>query len=113
MRFKASIREEKDKLEGAGVGIIGLVYGKRIEGAPKSEAYEIICTYDCSESEARKILGSVEVDDIDDVEKIEEVAEKVAEKVAKTGNCIATTARGTPCKNKAVCGGEYCSAHKK
>ena len=101
--YTTSIQAEKEKLEEAGVGLIGLKYGKRIVGASKASAYEIICTYDCSEAEARAILG-----DDEDMEESEDEASPV-----EPGRCIAITARGSQCKNKSVKGGQFCMAHSK
>ncbi len=116
--YTTSIQAEKEKLEEAGVGLIGLKYGKRIVGATSAastvaltaaSAYEIICTYDCSEAEARAILGDDEdMEESEDAEESEDEASPV-----EPGRCIAITARGSQCKNKSVKGGQFCMAHSK
>lgn len=107
--YTTSIQAEKEKLEEAGVGLIGLKYGKRIVGATSASAYEIICTYDCSEAEARAILGDDEdMEESEDAEESEDEASPV-----EPGRCIAITARGSQCKNKSVKGSPFCMAHTK
>lgn len=96
--YTTSDKKEQRVLDDSGIGLVGIKRGKRILGAPKSEAYEMFLTYDCTQEQAEEIIGGKPV-------------KEESELVEEDDICIGVTKAGDRCKRKAT-HGKYCAAHK-